>query len=297
MSKQFFDFKQNSIEEMNIDTLKRTYRENDIYGNPLRGLYHFQVIEQVAEIARAQGLTTQIETIFAAKNQNKQYPGVSVLPQVEDIEGGQAVEAHILRRVYTTIKIEDNETDELTSNIAIAYHQEGLQIAFGQRVKICTNQTILGADHIAANFGKGKKSNTEIFETVENWMRDFFRYQEKDRRIIETMKNIDCTNDEVMKIIGLLNCIRVKQDTKHGFIRESEMAYPLNQSQISVFVEKYLLEKFNREVAGLGMAHFSLWDIYNMATELHKPGNTDVTNIINQNFATGEVLKQFYTIY
>ena len=85
MTNQFFDFKQNNIEEMSLETLKRTYRENDIYGNPLRGLYHFQVIEKVAQIAREHGLNAEIETIFAAKNQNKQYPGVTVLPQVDAV--------------------------------------------------------------------------------------------------------------------------------------------------------------------------------------------------------------------
>lgn len=297
MEKLNFNFKENSIEELDIHTLKRTYRENDIYGNPLKGLYHFQVIEKITQIIKNAGLNPEIETIFAAKNQNKQFPGVSILPQVEAIAGENAIEAHILRRVYTTIRIKDNETEELTSNIAIAYHQDGLQIAFGQRVNICTNQTILGADKIVSNFGKGKKSNNDIFESVENWMKNFFHYQEKDRRIIETMKNIECSNDDVLKIIGLLNCIRVKQDTKNGFIRETEFSYPLNQSQISVFTECYLTEKFNREVNGSGMVQFSLWDIYNLATELHKPGQTDITNIINQNFSTGEVLRQFYNIY
>lgn len=297
MEKFNFNFKQNSIETLNLEMLKRTYRENDIYGNPLKGLYHFQVIEKVAQIAAKWGLTPEIETIFAAKNQNKQYPGVSILPQVEDLEGENAIEAHILRRVFSTIRLRDNETEELTSNIVIAYHQDGLQLAFGQRVNVCTNQTILGADRIISNFGKGKKSNDDIFESVENWMKDFFNYQEKDRRIIETMKNIECSNDDVLKIIGLLNCIRVKQDTKNGFIRESEISYPLNQAQISLFAERYLTEKFNREVDNSGMARFSLWDIYNMATDLHKPGQTEITNIINQNFSTGEVLKQFYNIY
>ena len=55
MTNQFFDFKQNNIEEMSLETLKRTYRENDIYGNPLRGLYHFQVIEKVAQISGSIG--------------------------------------------------------------------------------------------------------------------------------------------------------------------------------------------------------------------------------------------------
>ena len=38
----------------------------------------------------------QVEEIFAAQNRNKTQPGVSILPQVEQIHGEKAVEAHIL---------------------------------------------------------------------------------------------------------------------------------------------------------------------------------------------------------
>ena len=31
-----FDFQNNNVEVMTLDTLRRTHKENDIYGNPLR---------------------------------------------------------------------------------------------------------------------------------------------------------------------------------------------------------------------------------------------------------------------
>ena len=41
---QQFDFQKNGIEVMNFETLQRTYKENDIYNNPVQGIYHYQVI-------------------------------------------------------------------------------------------------------------------------------------------------------------------------------------------------------------------------------------------------------------
>lgn len=35
-----FDFQNNNVEVMTLDTLRRTHKENDIYGNPLKGIYH-----------------------------------------------------------------------------------------------------------------------------------------------------------------------------------------------------------------------------------------------------------------
>ena len=134
---QQFDFKANTIEQMNLDTLRRTYKENDIYGAPLKGIYHYQVIERMEEICRCNNLDYEVEEIFAAQNSNKNEPGVVLLPQVEEKFGSQAVEAHILRRIYTTIRIKDHETDELTTTLVVAFHQNGIQAAIGPCVRIC----------------------------------------------------------------------------------------------------------------------------------------------------------------
>ena len=77
----------------------------------------------MADICQKHNLNYEVEEIFAAQNKNKAQPGVVVLPQVEQKYGAMAVEAHILRRVYTTIRIKEWETDELTTTLVIAFHQ------------------------------------------------------------------------------------------------------------------------------------------------------------------------------
>ena len=284
-----FNFQENKIEVLSLDTLKRTYKENDVYGNPLKGLYHFSVINQIADICKAHNLTFEVEEIFATNNKSAQFPGVSILPQVEERHGAGAVEAHILRRVYTTINIFDGADEEMTTNIAIAYHQDGLQIAFGPTVKICHNLCIMGANRTFSNFGKSKVSNEEIFQSVENWISDFGNYREADTRIIREMKKISCSKDDVFRIIGMLTAIRVGYDNGIGEIKNRFNAYPLNQSQISQFTADYL--NFEN-----GRGNVSLWDVYNLATELYKPGTTDIPNIIPQSVALIETLKENYNL-
>lgn len=284
-----FNFQDNKIEVLNLETLKRTYKENDVYGNPQKGIYHFSVINQIADICKAKNLTFEIEEIFATNNKSAQFPGVSILPQVEEQLGVGAVEAHILRRVYTTINIFDGADEELTTNIAIAFHQDGVQVAFGPTVKVCHNLCIMGANRTFSNYGKNKVSNDEIFKSVENWISDFGNYREADTRIIREMKKIPCSKDDVFKIIGMLTAIRVGYDNNIGEIKTRMNAYPLNQSQISQFTEDYLHFSQNNSNA-------TLWDIYNLATELYKPGTTDIPNIIPQSVAMIEVLKENYNL-
>lgn len=281
------NFEEDKIQALDLETLQATYRENDAFGKPLKDVYHFQVINEILDRCNRNGLKYEIQDIFAADNRSRQYPGVSTLPQVQATHGANAPEAHILRRVYSTIRIHDGETDELTTNIAIAYHQDGLQVAFGTTVKICRNLCILGADKIVQNYGKGKISNEEIFKSVDNWLQNFGNYQERDIRIIQAMKQIECTKTDVMQIIGMLTAIRVSYDNGIGDIRERLANYPLNQAQISIFTENYL--RFEQENTAV-----SLWDVYNMATHIYKPRTAEIPNIIPQTAVMYDVLNDLY---
>lgn len=185
---QQFDFQQNGIEVMDFETLQRTYKENDIYNNPVQGIYHYQVIQRMMDICEKHNLDYEVEEIFAAQNRNKTQPGVSILPQVEQIHGEKAVEAHILRRIFTTIRIKDWETDELTTTLVVAYHQDGVQAAIGPCVKICHNQCILSPERSVCNYGKKKVTTEELFDTVDGWMANFEVNMNEDIGRIQRLK-------------------------------------------------------------------------------------------------------------
>lgn len=283
-----FDFEKNKFEILNLQTLERTHKENDIYGNPLSGVYHYEVINRIADICRNTGLNFEVEEIFAAQNKSKQNPGVIKLPQVEDIHGINSVEAHILKRVFSTIKIKDGQNSDITTTIAIAYHQEGIQIGFGPNVVICRNQCILNRERLTQNYGSAKVSNDEMFESVQKWMNNFAGYREQDMRVLQKMKEIFCSQNEVFQLVGLLTSLRVAHDTSEASIRMND-TYPLNQSQISQFTESYLIKAQENK-------RLTLWDVYNLATDLYHPDKTEIPNLMPQNLALMEVLTDRYNL-
>ena len=280
---QQFDFKANTIEQMNLDTLRRTYKENDIYGAPLKGIYHYQVIERMEEICRRNNLNYEVEEIFAAQNSNKNEPGVVLLPQVEEKFGAQAVEAHILRRIYTTIRIKNHETDELTTTLVVAFHQNGIQAAIGPCVRICHNQCILSPERMVSNYGKDKVLTEELFERVGEWLGNFGSQMAEDRMRIARLKARVLTPLDVYAFIGLLTALRVSHDSSDKRLSAKVETYPLNQSQISAFTEDLL--KLSLEKPQL-----TAWDVYNVATERYKPGRTDIPAMIPQNSIMAELL-------
>lgn len=278
-----FNFSVNNIETMSLDTLRRTHKENDIYGQPVKGIYHYEVIQRMADLCEKHNLNYEVEEIFAAQNKNKNQPGVVVLPQVEREFGVQAVEAHILRRIYTTIRINDWETDELTTTLVVAFHQDGIQAAIGPCVKICHNQCILSPERSVANYGRDKVTTEELFDRVDEWLSNFHTNMTEDRERIKRLKSKVVSPTELYAFIGLLTAIRVSHDSADKRLSSQVETYPLNQGQISVFTEDLL--KLNLEKGKI-----TLWDIYNVATELYKPGRTDIPAMIPQNGALAELL-------
>ena len=114
---QTFDFEAEKNIELTLDTLKRTHKENDIFGRPLKGFYHYEAIERIADAAESRGLMPIVSDLWAAQNGSKSQPGVVLLPQVEAVTMPHAVEAHILRRVFCTLNLMRFDDGEKCTNI------------------------------------------------------------------------------------------------------------------------------------------------------------------------------------
>lgn len=280
---QTFDFEAEKNIELTLDTLKRTHKENDIFGRPLKGFYHYEAIERIADAAESRGLMPIVSDLWAAQNASKSAPGVVLLPQVEAVTMPHAVEAHILRRVFCTLNLMKFDDGEKCTNIAFTFHQDGVQVAIGQRVTICRNQTILGAEHTAISKGNDQGSINELFATVEKWLDNAATITDTDRQRIERLKAQRLDRPTALMYLGLLNCMRVAADSRTKALRDRVKVAPLNQAQLSIFAE-HLTER-------LMMADsLTAWEFLNLATEVHKPTTADMPRIIPTNAALFDMM-------
>lgn len=279
---KFFDFEKAKTQAITLEQLSRTHRENDVYGNPLRGIYHFDLFNKVIDECTELGYNVEVYDMFAAQNRDRQSPGVVRLPQVEAVKGQHAVEAHILRRVYANIRITDFDNDETTTNVAVAFHQKGIQIGFGPNVMICHNQCMLSPELYMSSYSeKGKKGSgmevAAMLDTLKSWLVDARHIIETDRERIAKMKETRITAEQMFLLIGLMTATRVKADTSRKSIREN-ITYPLNQSQITLFTEDMLEAYHDKEFV-------TAWDMYNSATNLYKANRMDIPALLPQNRA------------
>lgn len=279
---KFFDFEKAKTQAITLEQLSRTHREDDVYGNPLRGIYHFDLFNKVIDECTELGYNVEVYDMFAAQNRDRQSPGVVRLPQVEAVKGQHAVEAHILRRVYANIRITDFDNDETTTNVAVAFHQKGIQIGFGPNVMICHNQCMLSPELYMSSYSeKGKKGSgmgvAAMLDTLKSWLVDARHIIETDRERIAKMKETRITAEQMFLLIGLMTATRVKADTSRKSIREN-ITYPLNQSQITLFTENMLEAYHDKEFV-------TAWDMYNSATNLYKANRMDIPALLPQNRA------------
>lgn len=284
-SPQTFDFEANKEIEMNLETLKRTQPENDACRRPLKGLYHYEAIERIADAATERGLVPVIADLWAGQNNSRTSPGVALLPEVEAVRGEKAVEAHILRRIFCTLNLQGFEDAEKCTNIALAWHQDGVQVAIGQRVHICKNQTILGAQYSAISRGNDRDSINALFATVCGWLDNIQQITTEQRNRIESLKNWQLTREQALSFYGLFNCMRIAADSKEKNLRDRVSIAPLNQAQLTTFGENLTRQLLLSPV-------MSAWDFCNLATEIHKPARTDIPRIIPANAALFDVMGQ-----
>lgn len=291
MENKFFDFEKAKVQALTLDQLSKTHKENDVYGNPLKGIYHYDLFWRIIQMAQEQNYNVEVYDMFAAQNKDRNTPGVVLLPQIEELKGERAVEAHILRRVFANIRLTDFDDDEKTTNLSIAFHQKGIQVGMGNMVKICHNQCMLNADLYAATYSdKGRSGEKmdipQLLDVVKSWLVDARRLVVEEREKIDRMKQIEIPAQQMFTIIGMLTAMRVKCDTLNKDIREHR-TYPLNQSQISSLTEDMMVRYHKNNKV-------TVWDLYNGATELYKANTMDIPSIMPQNRAMVEFIDNMY---
>ena len=289
MEQRQLNFAEKPVQVLTLGELERSYHENLPTGDPVGGIYHFALIQQVLAIFEKRGLTPVVQEIFAAANRDSKRPGVTLLPQLEEQYGERSIEAHLLRRVYANIEIRSDETDELVTCLAVAYHQKGIQLGIGPMVRVCHNQTILGAQDVVSNYTcyggqsrKDKLSLESVIGRAELWADEYEPYQKIRRERMSALKSAEFTRTDMLQLIGILVEKRILHDTQNEELHLST-PYPLNSSQINETSEQMITLMSHQQPQ-------SYWDAYQQLNTVLKPGRMDIPQVLPQSLALFETM-------
>ena len=291
MKERQLNFAEKPVQVLTLEELERSYHENLPTGDPVGGIYHFALIQQVLNLFEKRGLKPMVQEIFAAANRDSKRPGVTLLPQLEEKYGERAIEAHLLRRVYANIEIRSDETDDVVTCLAVAYHQKGIQLGIGPMVKVCHNQTILGAQDVVSNytcFGgqtrKDKLSLEMVIARAEQWAEDYEPYQKIRAERVSAMKSVQMDREGMLRLIGVLVEKRIMHDSANEVLRVAT-PYPLNSGQINETAEQLIALMHHDEP-------ITYWDAYQQLNTVLKPGRMDIPQVLPQSLALYEALQE-----
>ena len=317
MEQRQLNFAEKSVQVLTLEELEKSYHENLTTGEPVGGIYHFALIQEVLEMFEKRGLKPVVQEIFAANNKDSKRPGVTVLPQLEAEFGEKAIEAHLLRRVYANIEIRADETDDVVTCLAVAYHQKGIQLGIGPMVKVCHNQTILGAQDVVSNFtcfsGQSRKDKFTldmVLARAQQWAEVYEPNQEARRESVERMKSALMDREAMLRLIGVLVEKRILHDTACKQIHDGA-PYPLNSGQINETAEQ-LIAMFagcstdrtqgTGTQCSAGFAQMSqspcapdaitYWDAYQQLNTVLKPDRMDIPQVLPQSLALYETMEE-----
>ena len=289
MEQRQLNFAEQPVQVLTLEELEKSYHENLTTGEPVGGIYHFALIQKVLEIFEKRGLKPVVQEIFAAANRDSKRPGVTLLPQLEEKFGERAIEAHLLRRVYANIEIRSDETDEIVTCLAVAYHQKGIQLGIGPMVKVCHNQTILGAQDVVSNYtcygGQSRKDKFTlemVMDRTQQWADDYEPYQKVRKERMGALKSAQMDRNGMLQLIGVLVEKRILHDTNNDVLRISQ-PYPLNSSQINETSEQLIALMRHDEP-------ISYWDAYQQLNTVLKPGRMDIPQVLPQSLALFETM-------
>ena len=289
MTERKLNFAEQPVQVLTLEELERSYHENLPTGDPVGGIYHFALIQQVLEIFEKRGLKPVVQEIFAAANRDSKRPGVTLLPQLEEKFGERAIEAHLLRRVYANIEVRSDETDDIVTCLAVAYHQKGIQLGIGPMVKVCHNQTILGAQDVVSNYtcygGQSRKDKFTlemVMDRTQQWADDYEPYQKVRRERMAALKSAQMDRNGMLQLIGVLVEKRILHDTNNDVLRISQ-PYPLNSSQINETSEQLIALMRHDEP-------ISYWDAYQQLNTVLKPNRMDIPQVLPQSLALFETI-------
>jgi hypothetical protein len=275
------DFSKEKVQNIDLDILERSWGERDATDKkPLMGIYHYELIHKLFDMFEKAGLTYDPWDMFAAKNSDKNGPGVSFNPALEEKYGENAVEAATIRRMFCNIRVtnfdefDDNGNPKITTNMGVSFTQKGIQIGYGTMVHVCHNQQMLGASQYASTFGKDKVSVERMIQLVKSWIDKTSEMVKSDLNEMKRMQSIEVKPERLTLFLGNLLTTRVALDSSSEIIRSSReyaelpATYAMNGAQLNAYTERILENSIECRQQD---RPFTVYDLYDSATNLYKP--------------------------
>ena len=243
---------------------------------------HFDFIRKVQDIVNSEYMIEQ-EPVWVTNAAAKR-----ILPL--DPEKIGVPKSWVFQRLVTRINVTGDQfaDGETNMNIAIGFTDKGIQVAFGQNVRICSNQCIFGGRYMTT-YGPQRMPYEKMLEVIREYTHQLPSIRENDLRILNEFKEIPVNSNQIRELIGDVHMRAVKQ----AYFNEPNHEAPMNVGQVS-----NLSKAIGQRLPGIfGLSSepivTSLYDLYNDGTQIFKPERSEITTLWEDVNNWGEYVDMF----
>jgi hypothetical protein len=289
----FFFAEGEKYKEISFDLLcqSKAYLNSNRKPPESRPVEAYELIEEVNAILDKYGIIYYMQPILVQANGSE-----NVMTRKERAEI-PANETPIDTWVFNKILIQWIFAFEgdLKPGISCAFHDKGIDFAFGLYNRVCTNHCIFGDKWFTTYTAKRsqKKSYSDLMNALRVWLDDYEANISIDLAMARMMMDklfIDQDSDDIIdSVMGALLRLAVRQNMP-GVVCDA----PFNITSVCKITRGFEGMILERHGIGGEFHEISLWEIYNAGTALLKPSDTDISDIHFSNKEWGTFLINRY---
>jgi len=277
---RILEFKDSNVEIITLDELRESVKISDEKDRHTRihPVDHDVVFDTITNILNNNNKKYNMSDIHVMKG--------SVIKRIRESFNDQPViESHWFKKITGTIYLNDYANKELNSMIKIEYTDTGINLAFGMNVLVCMNGMMAFRGDTLSTSGRNGMIWENAVNIIKAWISEHEKKVMQYQDLVNKMIATSVPRNALVELIGKLEMKAVNQ----AYI-DTSVAAPLNIGQVSTFTRN-LMSKLNKEEK-----LDTLWDVYNVATDLQKPGKMDIGRIIQDNLALTEFMIDEYNV-
>lgn len=195
----------------------------------------------------------------------------------------------LVARVDLPLEAYEGTKDHMNASIAMTYihtdSSKGIQVGFGENVKVCENRTIFGGFKFGT-YGSDKVPFEKGMELLHHWLQNIQTVHDKHIAVIDRLMETKVKRIGFQRLIGSLFEKAVRYNSG-----EKGMHAPLNQTQIGQMVVQGLdvLKDESQEA-------LNGWEILNWGTNVLKAENSDMQTLLTDTSGYNDFLLREFKI-
>ena len=278
MSEEVFVFPQGqkvaniSLELLRESSMLRASGTNN--PGPTRPLQSWELIDNVSQAIAEQKLEFERKEIWVEQKASNR------ILTAEEMEiytpDNTPINKWMFDHVLTKIEIvpKKNERQGFRPSIAFSFNQAGIKVVWGLHVSVCQNLCIFGENHIST-YGKMKIPFGKQMELLNHWIQNIGAKYQSDLLIMDKMIHTPVNEAWINESIGDLYRMAIKKAYSKG------TDAPLNTANLSTLTRNLNTEDIS-----------TVWDFYNAGTQIIKPGNIFIEDVLDVNISWGKYLAE-----